>query len=187
VLSHLFSLFLFLCESFSSSVCFCVRLFACLPLFSLGHFSSTGFRSHQRNRTVQTSVVMHVALKIKHKEPIVKPSSLNAHLQPDPFNNDDATPPTSSTYIIIASAPTSYSGPKSVPNTLFLILNKQTNQPLVLKQHTPKSLNRCPLPSTQVAGLLTLTAHYASSVVYKYHFFATPAFSRAPETGHKNK
>ena len=127
--------------NFSLSFCFCASLFlrqfvfvfACLPLFSLGPFSSTGFRSHQRNRTVQTSVVMHVALKIKHKEPIVKPSSLNAHLQPGPFNNDDNTPPTSSTYIIIASAPTSYSGPKSVPNTLFLILNKQTNQPLVLK------------------------------------------------------
>jgi len=41
-----------------------------------------------------------------------------------------------------------------------------SSRPCPPRTQTSESLNRCPLPVTQVAGLLTLTAHYASSVVY---------------------
>jgi hypothetical protein len=41
-----------------------------------------------------------------------------------------------------------------------------SSRPCPPRTQTSESLNRCSLPVTQVTGLLTLTAHYASSVVY---------------------
>mmetsp|Transcript_72020 Transcript_72020/g.141278 ORF Transcript_72020/g.141278 Transcript_72020/m.141278 type:complete len:130 (-) Transcript_72020:552-941(-) len=90
--------------TFSLSFCFCASLFLLLfvCLFCVCVFVCLFNRCGDlTNVTAQSK---------QQSQPRVKPTSHNAQLQPNSFNNHAYdNPPTSSTDIIIASVPTTYS------------------------------------------------------------------------------